>query len=99
RGCLHLKSAITVIGDQLVLVNPEWISLEPFGPFTRIEVAAREPYAANAVRIGDKLVYPRSFPRTRERLEHAGLSVRSVDVSELQKAEGAVTCCSLIFET
>jgi dimethylargininase len=41
-------------------------------------------------------VYPTSFPRTRERLEKAGISVTAVDVSELQKAEGAVTCCSLL---
>jgi len=43
------------------------------------------------------VIYPASFPKTRERLEAAGIAVRVLDVSELQKAEGAVTCCSLIF--
>jgi dimethylargininase len=41
-------------------------------------------------------VYGAAYPRTRERLDARGLAVRAVDVSELAKAEGAVTCCSLI---
>jgi dimethylargininase len=49
------------------------------------------------VRAGSDLVYPDAFPRTRDRLERAGVRVRTLDVSELAKAEGAVTCCSLIF--
>ena len=53
-------------------------------------------HAEMANGIGDGVVYPTSFPRTRERLEKAGISVTAVDVSELQKAEGAVTCCSLL---
>lgn len=40
---------------------------------------------------------PDSFPRTRARLESRGATVVAVGVSELQKAEGAVTCCSLVF--
>jgi dimethylargininase len=47
--------------------------------------------------IGKSIIYPTSFPRTRQRLEQHGISVVAVDVSELQKAEGAVTCCSLVF--
>ena len=46
----------------------------------------------------DDLVYPASFPKTRLLLESKGIKVRVVDVSELQKAEGALTCCSLIFD-
>ena len=57
-----------------------------------------EPYAANALALADVVIYPATFPRTRERLERRGLRVRPVDVDELQKAEGAVTCCSLIFD-
>jgi dimethylargininase len=62
-----------------------------------VDVDPQEPHAANALAIGDVVIYPASFPRTRERLERRGLRVRPVEVDELQKAEGAVTCCSLIF--
>ena len=51
-----------------------------------------EPYAANALRVGDRVIYPTGYPRTRERLEAAGVNILDMDVTELIKAEGAVTC-------
>ena len=67
--------------------------------YRRIEVDPAEEHAANALRIGEALLYPDCFPRTLERLRAAGIAVATVDVSELQKAEGAVTCCSVVFKT
>jgi dimethylargininase len=55
-----------------------------------------EPFGANGLRIGDRFLYPQAFPRTRDRLEADGIVTVPVDVSELAKAEGAITCCSLI---
>lgn len=100
RECLHLKSAITQVGPDTVLVQPRWLdeSGAPFAHLRRIEVDPGEEHAANAVRVGGGIVYPDCFPRTRQRLEQAGIAVTAVDVSELQKAEGAVTCCSLLLE-
>lgn len=102
RGCLHLKSAVTQVAPDSVLINPAWISGEPFGDSTRplrnFEIALGEDHAANALMLDGGLIYPTSFPRTAEMLERAGLCVSQIDVSELQKAEGAVTCCSLIFQ-
>jgi dimethylargininase len=97
-GCLHLKSAVTVLSDSQLLINRAWAPAEQFKSFQLIEVDRREPYAANALRIGSHVIYPTTYPRTRERLEGAGVHILDVDVSELIKAEGAVTCCSLIFE-
>jgi dimethylargininase len=96
-GCLHLKSAVTALSDDRLLLNGQWVARSQFASFDLVEVDPREPEAANIVRAGDALLYPDAFPRTRARLERAGFRVRTVDVSELQKAEGAVTCCSLIF--
>jgi dimethylargininase len=97
RGCLHLKSAVTQLDNRTVLLQPEWVDSDRFAGFRVIEVDPAEPHAANVLRIGDALVMPASFPRTRQRLIDAGFHVIAVDVSELQKAEGAVTCCSLVF--
>ncbi len=96
-GCLHLKSAITEVAPGVVLVNPAWVGVSAFGHVTVIEVDPGEPYGANGLLVGGRLVYPESFPATRRRLEDAGVEVKPVDMSELQKAEGAVTCCSLVF--
>lgn len=99
NGCLHLKSAVTAVGDDTVIIDPQWVDPAVFPDTRAIEIAPRERGAANALRIGDQVIYPASFPQTRQRLEAAGVGVRVVDVSELQKAEGAVTCCSLVFDT
>jgi dimethylargininase len=96
RGCLHLKSAVTQVAPGTVLVQPRWVDTVQFAHLQRIEVDESEEHAANAVMVGDGIVYPDCFPRTRERLERLGIEVTAVDVSELQKAEGAVTCCSLL---
>lgn len=98
HGCLHLKSAATLVAPDMLLMNRQWIPGEAFAAYEVIDVDPAEPYAANALLVGGRVVYPTAFPRTRERLEARGLTVRPVDVSELAKAEGAVTCCSLIFE-
>jgi dimethylargininase len=97
RGCLHLKSAVTVVGEGLLLANPAWTDLAPFAGKRVIEVDPAEPHAANALRVGGAVVFPSTCPATRRRLESAGVPVRDIDLSELAKAEGAVTCCSLVF--
>jgi len=97
--CLHLKSAISEIAPGVLLINPDWISTSSFKDCEFIDVDAEEAHAANALRVEQHLIYPSSFPRTMEKLVAHGIEVIPVDLSELQKAEGAATCCSLIFTT
>jgi len=99
HGCLHLKSACCYLGEQTILANREWIDATAFGGFSIIDVPAEEPRGANVLRIGETLVLPASNPRTYERLQRAGFQLRTVDVSEFEKAEGAVTCTSVLFES
>lgn len=97
-GCLHLKSAVTVIGEQLLLVNPRWLPTGSFPGMERLEIDPSEPYAANALRVGETLIFPAHFPRTLERLISRGLRVMTVECDELAKAEGAVTCCCILLD-
>jgi dimethylargininase len=96
-GCLHLKSAVTAVTDDTLLVNREWIPDADLDGFELIDVDPDEPFAANMLRAGDRLIHAAAFPRTRARLERRGYAVIAVDLSELAKAEGAVTCCSLLI--
>ena len=98
HGCLHLKSAVTAVADDTVLINRNWVPADAFVGTALIDVDPAEASGANALLVAERLIYPSAFPRTRERLERRGLKVRAVDVSELAKAEGAVTCCSLVFD-
>jgi dimethylargininase len=96
-GCLHLKSAVTGVADDVLLINAQCVKKEAFGGFQFIDVHPMEPMAANALRIDDDIIYPDRFPRTAERLASRGLRLRTVEDSEVAKAEGAVTCCSVIL--
>jgi dimethylargininase len=98
-GCLHLKSAVTQTAEHTLLINPAWVRKSDFPGMDFIEVDPSEPGAANVLMVGDKTIYPPSFPKTLARLEAAGIHPLLVDASELAKAEGALTCCSLIFRT
>jgi dimethylargininase len=99
EGCLHLKSAATALTDDLVLINPAWVDASRFAPLRAIEIDPSEPYAANAVRVRDGgIIYSTQYVRTRRRLEAAGLTIHAVPADELAKAEGAVTCCSLLLD-
>jgi dimethylargininase len=109
RGCLHLKSAVTHVAPTILLVNPDWVEEATFAGYDVVAVDPAEPHAANALlapraegaapagNASPTAIYPDSFPRTRARMEARGVNVIAVGVSELQKAEGAVTCCSLVF--
>jgi dimethylargininase len=99
RGCLHLKSAVTALADDLLLVNRGWIDEGAFNGFSFLDVEPEEPSAANALQLEDRVIFPASFPRTAERLTQHGFRLEIVDASELAKAEGAVTCCSLIVRS
>ena len=95
--CLHLKSAVSGVAPGTVLINPDWINTSVFADFEQIKVDMEEAHAANALPIGQSLIYSTSYPRTMEKMMMHGIDVVPVDVTELQKAEGAVTCCSLIL--
>jgi dimethylargininase len=95
-GCLHLKSAVTQAGDGILLLNPEWIDVAHFTEFELIEVDPSEPAAGNVLRIGDVLICAEEHPKTRRRLEERGLVTQFVPAGELAKAEGGVTCCSVM---
>ena len=65
--------------------------------FLRV-LAPPDADAVNVLRIADTVLVAAGFPQTAERIAGLGLRVRTLDNSELRKAEGALTCCSLLFE-
>ena len=96
-GCLHLKSACSCVAPQTLLINREWVAADAFSGLELIDVHPDEPSAANALLVGQTVVFPASYPLTRAIMEQRGLTLETVDASELAKAEGALTCQSLIF--
>lgn len=96
--CLHLKSAVTTINDATVVINPEWVDRGIFHRFEQIAVDPGEPDAANVLAIGNSVLTSVQYARTRELIETAGFATISVESSEIARAEGGLTCCSVVFE-
>jgi dimethylargininase len=97
HDCLHLKTAVTQVDENTLLINPKWVDSFPFKDFDRIEVDPSEPFAANCLSVNNQIIFPTAFPKTRAKLEARGYKIQAVTVDELAKAEGGVTCCSLII--
>jgi dimethylargininase len=98
RGVLHLKSACTALDAETLLVHPPAVDLSRAPDVRVVPVPPGEPHGANVARAGDTLLVSAQAPRTAGLLAARGYAVRTVDVSEFAKAEGAVTCKSLLFE-
>jgi dimethylargininase len=98
-GCLHLKTAVTMVSEGAVLINPDWIEAAAFEGLEQIEVHRDEPFAANGLRVGESLLYSASWPRTLALLEQRTIDLRTVEADELMKAEAGLTCCSILFES
>lgn len=96
--CLHLKTAVTRVDVKTLLINKKWVDPEHFTGCELIEVDASEPFGANCLPVNDAIIYAATFPETQKKLEKKGFKIINVNLDELAKAEGAVTCCSLIIE-
>ncbi len=71
-GCLHLKSAVTQVKIDTLLINPAWVEKDNFRNVKFIDVDPSEHYAANALLVGESVLYQPVYPRTLERLEALG---------------------------
>ena len=97
HGCLHLKTGCSGLDEETVLVNPDWVDAAVFRNREVVPVDAAEPWAANVLRVAGTVCLSAAFPRTAEMLARRGYDVRAVEVSEFAKAEGGMTCMSLLF--
>jgi len=96
--CLHLKSAVTWLGNHTLLANRAWFDSSLLNGYEWLDVDPAEPHAGNALALGGAVIFPASYERTRSAIEARGFQVVSIDISELQKAESGLTCSSLLFD-
>lgn len=94
---LHLKSGIAYIGDNTLVVMEEMAGNEQFRGFEVISVSAEESYAANCVRVNDRVLAAAGFPRFTGKLRARGFDRLVLDMSEFQKMDGGLSCLSLRF--
>lgn len=96
-GCLHLKTAVTHLSNDLILINPAWVDRSFFDDYLCLKVDPHEPFAANCLLLDGVAHVSASWPRTRRLLEECGLPTVCLEIREFEKAEAGLTCLSLVF--
>lgn len=94
---LHLKSSVNYVGQNTLLTTEGYADVDQFREYDKIVVDKSEKYAANTVLIDNSLIIPKGFPKTRERLLTLDLNIIELDVSEMRKMDGGLTCMSVRF--
>jgi dimethylargininase len=93
----HLKTGISYLGNQEIVVAGEFIDHPEFQFYKKIIVPAEEEYAANCIRVNDYVIIPAGFPKTKQKMNDAGYKTIELDVSEFRKLDGGLSCLSLRF--
>ena len=94
---LHLKTGLAYLENNNLVVCGEFLSNPEFRKFNIIEIPEKESYAANCVWINDKVLIPKGYPNTKQKIKNAGYFVVEIDVSEFRKLDGGLSCLSLRF--
>lgn len=97
REYLHLLTVVTYVGNETVVVLEDFAGHPVLAPFKRVPVPREEAYTANTLAIGKYVIVPAGFPKTAEQLKAEGYEVLAVPMSEFFKADGGVSCLSLVW--
>jgi len=94
---LHLKSGVNHVGGDTLLMTEAFSRMDAFQGYENIVLDPKETYAGNTLWINDQLLMPKGFSDTLAKLDKLGLPVRELDMSEVQKMDGGLTCLSIRF--
>ncbi len=100
RACnqlLHFKTGISALGDNRLAVTPGLPAFDGLKGFEQVVLDPREAYAANCIRVNDRIVIPSGCPRFEDQLSRLGYSPLALDMSEFKKMDGGLSCLSLRF--
>ncbi len=95
--CLHLKSEVNYLGDEVLLISKKFQKNPLFQHFECITVKNEDLYAANSLRINEYVLTPKGFPNLLRELTNHGFNVLDLDMTEFQKLDGGLSCLSLRF--
>jgi dimethylargininase len=94
---LHLKSGVSYIGENTLVVMDEMADHELFKGYELIRVTERESYAANCVRVNERVLVAAGYPLLTAELKSRGFHPLELEMSEFQKMDGGLSCLSLRF--
>jgi dimethylargininase len=95
-GCLHLKSAVTALDAETLVINRQCVDAAMFATHRTIDAHPSEASGADVLSVNGTIFIAASAPETRELIARAGYRTETMEVSEFEKAEAGVTCLSLL---
>jgi len=97
KKVLHLKTGLSYLEENNLVVCGEFIKDSSLGGYNRIEIPENESYAANCIWVNESVIIPLGYPTTKQRIKNAGYPVIETDVTEFQKLDGGLSCLSLRY--
>ncbi|MGI8838708.1 MAG: dimethylarginine dimethylaminohydrolase family protein [Pyrinomonadaceae bacterium] len=97
-GGLHLTTGCGIVNDETVLLNTRWVDASAFRGLRKLHVPEEEPWAANTIRVEDAVCLEAQAPRTVDLVQPYVGTIDTLDISEFRKAEGSLSCLSLIYK-
>lgn len=94
---LHLKTGVVYLENGVLLAAGEFLTKPAFEGYTKIEVPADEPYAANCIWVNGTVIVPAGYPKVLAAIQKAGYETLVCDTSEYKKIDGGLSCLSLRF--
>jgi len=96
-GIMHLKSYVTYLGRGIIMATERYAGHPALEGFNILVPPARDEYAADTLAVGDTVLMARGYETAQQMVREAGFDVISLDVSEIQKCDGALTCLSILI--
>ena len=97
KALLHLKTGLSYLGEGRLVVAGDLPADADLGALERVSVDGQETYAANCIRVNDRVLVAAGFPRFAERLARLGYDPLPLEMSEFRKMDGGLSCLSLRF--
>jgi dimethylargininase len=98
KNILHLKTGVSFVGDDTLIVTPQFANCPEFQKYQKIITLPAEDYAANCLRINDHIIMAKGFSDLKHKLGKLHLPVLEIEMSEFRKMDGGVTCSSLLLQ-
>jgi len=97
QNFLHLKTGISYLGNNNIVVTGEFVDHPEFSNFSKVIIDEKDAYSANCILINGNVIIPKGFENTKNKIEKLGYKVLELDMSEFEKQDGGLSCLSLRF--
>ena len=93
----HLKTGIAYVGKNRMVVAGEFIDHPAFESYEKIIIPKEDEYSANCIQVNDYVIIPAGYPKTNRKLNDLGYQTIELEMSEVRKHDGGLSCLSLRF--